>query len=136
MNKLIIFAIAIIVLYFLFNNNQLQESFYNIKPTEAIDASYYNYNQDLFNYKTHKRVGDLYGVDLNCNNVNAMDVLNWIQCDDPNILYECVYRYDPSVNISNPIHTPRIFRELLKNLPEKSKYLPIIRKCFPMQIGL
>jgi hypothetical protein len=103
--------------------------FYNIRPTEQIDPTYYNYNEDPHNYYNHKRVGDIHGVDLNCNNVNLYDLLRWLDQDEPTLLYDYVYRYDPSINVFNPIHAPRIFKMLLRNLPQKHKYIPILRKC-------
>lgn len=116
-------------------SNQM-ESFYNIYPTELIDNGYTNINNDPFDYNSKLRVGDLHGVDLNCNNVIIPDLLEWIKNNKSNVLYEYVYRYDPSIDISNPIHTPRILKMLMKNLPGQHPILPIIRKCFPYRVRI
>ena len=103
--------------------------FYNIRPTDHIDPEYQNINEDPLNYKNYMRVGDVHGVDLNCNNVNMYDILKWIDQDDPELLYHFVYKYDPSISVFNPIHAPRIFKMLLRNLPQKHRYMSILRKC-------
>lgn len=121
----------LLICFIIVNQNNIKEQFiyYNITPTEIIDNDYVNINQDPNNYYFNMRVGDIHGVDLNCNNVNMYDLLRWIEQDDPNVLYEFVYKYDPSINIMNPIHSPRIFKMLLRNLPQKHKYIPILTKC-------
>lgn len=129
-----ILAIGIVVIFGLwlfFDSNSQKEHFIfnNIRPTEHIDPEYRNINQDPWNYFNHKRVGDIHGVDLNCNNVHMYDLLKWIDQDDPHILPEYVYKYDPSISVFNPIHAPRVFKMLLRNLPQKHKYIPILRKC-------
>lgn len=108
--------------------------FSNVKPTEDIDPEYVNPNDDPNNYYNWMRVGDTLGVDLNCNNVTKCDLLKWIANDDPNILHEYVYRYDPSVDINNPLQAPRVFKMLLRNLPQKHRYLSILRKCLPRPV--
>ncbi len=132
--KWIIIPIVLIILWYF--NKKNKENFYNILPTELIDSRYYNINQDPFDYKHHLRVGDIFGTDMNCNNVNIPDLLNWIKNNDPHTLHQYVYLYDPSVNIKNPIHTPRILKMLLRNLPEQHKYIPIIRKCMYKQVRI
>lgn len=122
-----------IVLYY---TNWLVEKFYNIMPTELIDRSYYNINEDPYNYYDKLRVGDIHGVDLNCNNVTMNNILKWIEDNDSDVLYKYVYIYDPSVNIYNPVDAPRVFKMLLMNLPEKHPYLPIVRKCFPSKVKI
>lgn len=103
--------------------------FYNIRPTESIDPDYININENPNNYYNYQAVGDIYGVDLNCNNVSMHDLLEWIRNDDPNVLYDYVYKYDPSIDILNPLQSPRVFKMLLRNLPQKHKYIPILKKC-------
>lgn len=110
--------------------------FYNIRPTEHIDPDYVNINEDPHNYYNHKRVGDIHGVDLNCNNVDMYDLLKWIDMDCPNVLHEYVYRYDPSISIHNPIHAPRVFKMLLRNLPQKHRLMSILRKCLPKPVRI
>lgn len=135
--EMVILALIFIIMYdFLFGEDadDVSEQFYNIRPTTLIDPMYHNINQDPFDHKTNLRVGDTYGVDLNCNNVTIEDLLAWIERNHPHILHQYVYLYDPSVNIYNPIHSPRVFKELLKNLPQKHPILRIVRKCFPRAI--
>ena len=119
--------------------NAVLESFYNIVPTEIIDSDYVSPNIDPWAHTvpgmgTFKRVGDLYGVDLNCNNVSTQDLIAWIAQNNPHLLYQYVLRWDPSINIHNPQHAPRVLKGLLQNLPEQHKFLPIVRKCFPAHI--
>lgn len=108
--------------------------FYNIKPTEEIDPEYINPNEDRHNYYNWMRVGDTLGVDLNCNNVTKCDLLRWIHHDDPTVLHEYVYKYDPSVDINNPLDAPRVFKMLLRNLPQKHRHMSILRKCLPKPV--
>ena len=110
------------------------ESFYNILPTELIDSQYKNINEDPFDYQNNLRVGDIYGVDLNCNNVTSPELMAWIQNNNPHLLHQYVYLYDPSIDIHNPIHAPRVLKMLLRNLPAQHPFLPIIRKCFPYRV--
>lgn len=137
LSSIIIFAI----LYLSFRKNAIDNVepfiYYNITPTEIIDNEYVNINQDPDNYYFNMRVGDTYGVDLNCNNVNVHDLLKWIDQDDPNILNEYVFKYDSSINILNPIHSPRVFKMLLRNLPQKHRLMSILRKCLykPVRIS-
>ena len=130
---------GLLLIYSMICANSTTENFtyYNITPTEIIDDDYININEDPNNYYFNMRVGDVHGVDLNCDNVNMYDLLRWIEQDDPNVLYEFVYKYDPSINIMNPIHSPRVFKMLLRNLPQKHKYIPILRKCLykPVRIA-
>jgi hypothetical protein len=139
MLKTIIEWVVLVLLFkviydFMFGSSK-GEGFYNIRPTTLIDPEYYNINQDPFDYhfkgNGYLRVGDTYGVDLKCGNVTIEDLLAWIERNHPHILHQYVYLYDPSVNIYNPRFTPRVFRELLKNLPEKHPILRILRKCLP-----
>jgi len=124
-------------------NGKVLEGFYNIVPTEVIDPEFVSPNLDPWAYtvqgthgwrETYERVGDLYGVDLNCNNVSVPDLVAWIANNNPHLLHQYVLRWDPSINIYNPNDSPRILKALLRNLPEQHKFLPIIRKCFPAQI--
>lgn len=115
------------------------EGFYNIVPTEIIDPDYVSPNRDPWAYttqsgNTYQRVGDLFGTDLNCNNVSIPDLVGWIADNNPHLLHQYVLKWDPSINIYNPNHSPRVLKGLLRNLPEQHKYLPIIRKCFPAHI--
>ena len=134
----LVFVVAIaIVLKIMYDKIFItQESFYNILPTELIDGNYHNINEDPWDYKSNLRVGDLNGVDLNCNNVTNTDIVTWIKENNPNLLHEYVYLYDPSVNIRNPIHAPRVLKMLLRNLPTQHPFLPIIRKCFPYSVRI
>ena len=132
MEKQTFFLIAILIGIAIYVNMNKKESFYNyynIIPTEIIDENYFNPNNDPNNYYLHMRVGDTRGVDLNCNNVTMYNILHWIDGDDPNILYNYVYRFDPSINILTPLNAPRIFKLLLRKLPQKHKYTSILRKC-------
>lgn len=110
--------------------------FYNVRPTEHIDSCYTNINEDPHNYYNYKRVGDIHGVDLNCNNVDMYDLLRWVDMDDPHILHDYVYLFDPSVSIHNPIHAPRIFKMLLRNLPQKHRLRSILTKCYPRGVRI
>jgi len=112
------------------------ESFYNIVPTELIDPQYHNINDDPFDYKGNLRVGDVYGVDLNCNNVTSKDLIAWINNNHPDVLHKYVYIYDPSIEIHNPIYAPRVLKMLLRNLPTQHPFIPIIRKCFPYTVRI
>lgn len=128
------FVIVAKIVYDKYYTSDTSESFYNILPTELIDKQYYNINEDPFDYKHHLRVGDLYGVDLNCNNVTSADLLMWIQNNNPHLLHQYVYLYDPSIDIHNPVHAPRVLKMLLRNLPTQHPFMPIIRKCFPFKV--
>lgn len=113
------------------------EQFYNIVPTNVIDRQYqeptWAYYDDA-SQQSYAQVGDLFGVDLNCNNVSVDDLIAWIANNNPHLLHQYVLRWDPSINIYNPNHAPRILKGLLRNLPTQHKFLPIIRKCFPAHI--
>lgn len=137
--NLILVAIIIIsiIIRVLLIQNKEQFFVYNIRPTESIDPDYVNINENPDNYYNYQSVGDVYGVDLNCNNVSMQDLLEWIRQDDPNVLYDHVYKYDPSIDILNPLQAPRVFKMLLRNLPQKHKYIPILTKCLykPVRIA-
>ena len=144
-HKLIVVLVVVVVLHnvyrvynFVINraNQANRENFYNILPTELIDGQYNNINEDPYNYNNHLRVGDLRGVDLNCNNVNKEDIIAWIRDNNPHMLHQYVYIYDPSIDINNPIYTPRVLKMLLRNLPEQHPFIPILQKCFPMQVRI
>ena len=138
-----------IILYFIFLFRKNIESFRNILPTFVIDPEYVNINDNPHNYKNHMTVGDIMGVDLNCNNITTMDLLKLINdnhhalhnrrlhhnilVSPSTALHEFVYKYDPSINIYNPNHTPRVLKMLLRNLPELH---PIIQKCLHKQVRL
>ena len=132
---IIVLGIIVVAFWLMWNqwNQQTRENFffYNIKPTEDIDPEYLNPNEDRHNYYNWMRVGDIHGVDLNCNNVTKCDLLRWIYHDDPSVIHEHVYRYDPSVDINNPLDAPRVFKMLLRNLPQKHRHMSILRKCLP-----
>lgn len=134
----IVFAAAIIVvvkiMYDKFTSTSVTEPFYNILPTELIDGQYQNINEDPLDYKLNLRVGDTHGVDLNCNNVTSPELMEWIKNNNPHLLHQYVYLYDPSIDIHNPIHAPRVLKMLLRNLPAQHPFLPIIRKCFPYRV--
>ena len=135
---LLLFALALFG-WWLAHSTGVLEKFYNIVPTEVIDPEFLNPNLDPWAYTvpgmdTYERVGDLYGVDLNCNNVSVPDLIAWIANNNPHLLHQYVLRWDPSINIYNPNDAPRVLKGLLRNLPEQHKFLPIIRKCFPAQI--
>ena len=141
LRNILLFVIALYVgrvLYYKFDSNFFNsiENFYNIIPTELIDPEYYNINQDPFDYKKNLRVGDLRGVDLNCNNITIDDLVEWIRRNNPHLLHQYVYLYDPSINIYNPRFTPRVFKALLRNLPQKHPILRIVRKCFPRRVSI
>ena len=97
-----------------------RESFYNIVPTEVLDPEYVSPNIDPWAYTTqtghtYARVGDLFGVDINCNNVSIPDLVGWIANNNPHLLHQYVLRFDPSINIYNPNHSPRILKGLLRS---------------------
>lgn len=133
---LIIVLFLLITLLFgsLCPKTKFTEPFYNILPTEIIDPEYVNINNNPDNYKNFMTVGDIYGVDLNCNNTSAIDILQWIQNYNPHILHQYVYKYDPSISVYNPNHTPRVLKMLLRNLPELHKYRRILQRCLYKQI--
>ena len=135
----VMLLLLLAVLGFWISQSGVLEGFYNIVPTEAIDPQFISPNRDPWAWttqsgNTYERVGDLFGVDLNCNNVSTTDLILWIANNNPHLLHQYVLRYDPSVNIYNPNHAPRILKGLLRNLPTQHKFLPIIRKCFPAHI--
>jgi hypothetical protein len=135
--KISVFCLfLLIILYFLWKNAGLVDRFRNIRPTNVIDPEYINLNEDPGNWVNWSRVGDTRGVDLNCNGVEKQDILKWIANDSIHVLYEYVYRYDPSVSIDNPLHTPRILKLLLRNLPEKHPSRAILRRCYPMAVNV
>lgn len=135
MLKVIILLFVIIILKMAYGKSIL-EGFYNIVPTELLDDEYYNINQDPYDYKNNLRVGDLRGVDLNCNNVSVCDLVSWIKDNNPHLLHQYVYKYDPSIDIMNPIFAPRVLKMLLMNVPIQHPFMPIIRKCFPYQVRI
>lgn len=141
--KLVFVVAIVIVIKMMYDANTRSagsmgttESFYNILPTELIDSEYHNINEDPLDYKKNLRVGDLYGVDLNCNNVNPKDLFMWIRNKNPHLLHQYVYLYDPSINIENPIDAPRVLKMLMRNLPMQHPFIPIIRKCFPYRVRI
>jgi hypothetical protein len=136
LKKIMVFLIVVVAIRFLFNQSKSKEGFYNVRPTTLIDPDYFNINQDPFDYKHYRRVGDLMGVDMNCNNVTIEDLIEWIRRNNPHLLYQYVYLYDPSINIYNPRYSPRVFKELLRNLPQKHPILRIMRKCLPRQVRI
>lgn len=136
---LLLFALAVLGYWLVVERGTFRETFYNIVPTEVIDPDFVSPNLDPWAHTvphmgTYERVGDLYGVDLNCNNVSIPDLIGWIANNNPHLLHQYVLRFDPSINIYNPNHSPRVLKELLRNLPEQHKFLPIVRKCFPAHI--
>ena len=136
--KLVLLLVLALLGWWLVEGKVL-ENFYNIVPTEVLDPDFVSPNSDPWAYTwngvgTVGRVGDLYGVDLNCNNVGVPDLVAWIANNNPHLLHQYVLRWDPSINIYNPNHAPRVLKGLLRNLPEQHKFLPIIRKCFPAHI--
>lgn len=146
---IVIFVIAKVICDFIilkFGNyhnigdSDKKENFYNIYPTTLIDPDYYNINEDPLDYyfdgNSYLRVGDAYGVDMKCGNVTMEDLFEWLKNSNPHILHQYVYLYDPSINIYNPRYAPRVFRELLKNLPEKHPILRILRKCLPRPVRI
>ncbi len=144
-SKILLLFLVAFLGFWLVSNTQLletKENFYNIIPTEVIDDEYNNSNIDPWSYydhashNTYERVGDNYGVDLNCNNVTSNELIAWIshQPDGHDTLNRYVLQWDPSINIHNPNDAPRILKELLRNLPNQHKFLSIIRKCYPQNI--
>lgn len=117
-----------------------KESFYNIYPTSAIDPEYVNINENPLNYFNYMTVGDVFGVDMNCNNVSALEILQWLAKYKPayldDVLHAYVYKYDPSINIFNPTSAPRVLKMLFRNLPNLPKSIPILRKCLPRPIRI
>ena len=115
----------------------LAEHFYfaNIVPTEHIDPEYRNLSEIPDDYNGWLSVGDLRGVDLNCNVISSWDLIKWVAKNNPYILHEYVYRYDPSIDVNNPLHAPRVFKMLLRNLPCTHKLYPlVVRKCSPKPV--
>ena len=85
--KIILLLLGFFAMKYIYDNGIL-EGFYNITPTELIDPDYHNINQDPFDYKHHLRVGDLRGVDLNCNNVTVPELFAWIKNNNPHLLHQ------------------------------------------------
>lgn len=113
---------------------ETKEEFYNIYPTELIDPDYKNVNQDPFShYENYLRVGDIKGINLNCNNITFKDLLQWVDEKD---LYNYVFRFDPSININDPTHASRVLKLLMKNIPIKHPLNPILKKCFPYRVRI
>jgi hypothetical protein len=139
-SRLVLLIGAVLLAALVLGKTPGREGFYNVVPTEAIDPAFYSYNEDPFAYfdpasgQMTARVGDLFGVDLNCNNVGQADLVWWIAHNNPHLLHQYVYRWDPSVNVYNPNHAPRVLKQLLRNLPEQHRFLPIVRKCFPRDV--
>lgn len=142
MKTLTLLLIALAVMW-LIGGDDRNESFYNVVPTELIDPEYVSSSCDRWAHTvewpqghrmTFQRVGDTYGVDLNCNNVTSDELVEWIHNSCPQVLFDYVLRYDPSIDIQNPNHAPRVLKGLLRNLPENHKFLPIVRKCFPRHV--
>lgn len=139
---LLLLLAALFGLWLASNTKLLVEKFYNIVPTEVIDPDYHSPNADPWSHydpashETYERVGDVYGVDLNCNNVTSDELVAWIanRPDGRKTLTHYVLQWDPSINIDNPNDAPRILKGLLRNLPNQHKFMPIIRKCYPQYI--
>jgi len=129
-------AFVLVLLIFMCACFPNKEGFRNILPTELIDPDYVNINNNPYNYRNFMTVGDVYGPDLNCNNVSSIHLLEWIKQYNPHILHQYVYRYDPSINIYNPNHTPRVLKMLLRNLPELHKYRPILQRCLYKKVDV
>lgn len=144
--RLLVVFLIVFAAWVLMKLPVIQEGFFNIIPTEVIDPEY-QYplitDYDITNLplqpqqypKLYERVGE---TGRNCQTVRMEDVLDWIARDEPNIIHECVLRFDPSADITNPYHTTRILRLIMMNLPTYSpqsaqKYLPVLSRCFPRQ---
>lgn len=144
--NIVIVALIVFAIWVLVRLPIIRESFFNIIPTEIIDPEY-QYplvaDYDITNLplqpqqypKLYERVGE---ADRNCQTVQMKDVLDWIARDEPRIIHECVLRFDPSVDITNPYHATRVLRLIMINLPTFSpqsaqKYLPVLSRCFPKQ---
>jgi hypothetical protein len=151
------FFIAAVVIYFYVIqqiSNWLKsrkENFYNVIPTEWIDPEYQNINNKPENYFESKKssissshtslqgwetIGDTRGPDMNCNYVTYSSLINWVLKHDPNILYDYVYIDDPSIEIMNPIHAPRVLKMLLRNLPGNHNIKKLVENCFKIPVGV
>jgi len=137
-NLLVFFGILILILMAISsisNKSVPKDFFYNVRPLQDIDPEFINPNENPYNYYTFHTIGDAKGVDLNCNGVSKRTLMKWIAHESPDFLYEHVYRYDPSININNPIHAPRVLKMLLRNLPEDHQILrDILKDCRPVQV--
>ena len=100
--------------------NKSKDFFRNVLPLEVIDPLYYNNNNNPYNYYDNLAISNDYNVDLNCNQVSKRTLLQILKNvpDLDYVLHEYVYRYDPSINVSDPSYTQRALRMLLLNLPE------------------
>lgn len=129
MKLFVIIAIIAIIGYLLLFKKAHCEGFYNIVPTELIDPQYQNINNGF------DGINDADGVDLNCNNVRAQDIVMCLGKSDPRILYEYVYRYDPSISLYDPVDAPRVLKQLLRNMPavpcsfNNKNELPFVNPC-------
>lgn len=139
---IIVVVVVVVAIIALFNKSYC-EGFYNIVPTELIDPQYYydriqiHNNEQITNSQiTNSQIPDeQIHDDLNCNNVRAQDIITCLGKSDPRILYEYVYRYDPSISLCDPVDAPRVLKQLLRNMPaipcsfnNKNK-LPFVNPC-------
>lgn len=137
-NSLFIIVVVVVVAIIALFNKSYCEGFYNIVPTELIDPQYYydriqiHNNEQITNSQIHNEQPN---YDLNCNNVRAQDIITCLGKSDPRILYEYVYRYDPSISLYDPVDAPRVLKQLLRNMPaipcsfnNKNK-LPFVNPC-------
>jgi len=139
MNKRLIFFVilTLLIIGVIVVTFKPKDFFFNIRPTNEIDPEYVNLNDNPTNYYQYNTIGDALGPDLNCNTVSKRTLMKWIENEDPNFLYEYVYRYDPSININNAIHAPRVLKMLLRNLPENHTVSQqIMKRCPPMPVRI
>jgi hypothetical protein len=136
--KFLLLVVLAVVGFWIVNNTSIMEHFANILPTSLIDPEYISPTAGAAYYdKASNQNYQIVGggaVDLNCNNVELRSIIHWIRWNDPTVLNRYVLKYDPSANIDNPNDAPRILRSLLQNLPSQHKYLPILQKCYPVNV--
>jgi hypothetical protein len=137
--KVALLLFLVVLGFWLVNSTRFMERFANILPTGMIDQEFVSPNEDPLAYydassnQTYQRVGGG-GVDMNCNDVELRSIIHWIRWNDPAVLNRYVLRDDPSANIDNPNDAPRILKSLLRNLPSQHKYVPILQKCYPVNV--
>jgi hypothetical protein len=138
----VIVAFVGLVLHRFYNPDNRRESFFNILPTNVIDPEYVDLTNETALFVQPAGLFSTYcnnndQVDMSCHGVTSENIVSWIANDNPRLLNELVLRFDPSADVMNPNHAPRILRLLMMNLPSypcrttANKYLPIIIKCFP-----
>lgn len=139
MDLRVIIIIAIIAWFVFANGTEGFGTVYwqnNIKPTFEIDPEYYNINDSQYNYYDKLTVGDPHSPAIGCSNVTTHDLIKWLHDRNPHVLYQYVYLNDPSIDINNPTHAPRVLRMLLRNASHLNPIREVLNKCYPLKIKI